>query len=74
MAQGRTHRPVARSEGCKRCEMCRLLCPDLAVAPDPGSGEMRIDLRYCKGCGICAAFCPKGLIRMVSEPEDEDVG
>jgi pyruvate ferredoxin oxidoreductase delta subunit len=29
-----------------------------------------IDLDYCKGCGICAAICPKGAIQMVLE----DVG
>lgn len=23
-----------------------------------------IDTRHCKGCGLCAAFCPKGSIAM----------
>jgi Pyruvate/2-oxoacid:ferredoxin oxidoreductase delta subunit len=25
------------------------------------------DLRYCKGCGICARECPQQAITMVSE-------
>jgi len=28
---------------------------------------MLFDLDYCKGCGICAAICPKGAIQMVME-------
>jgi pyruvate ferredoxin oxidoreductase delta subunit len=54
--------------------MCRLLCPDLAVTRDRHSGEVRIDLRYCKGCGICAAFCPEGLIGMVPDDEVGEAG
>ena len=29
-----------------------------------GSAEtrLRINQRYCKGCGICVAFCPKGVL------------
>lgn len=23
-----------------------------------------IDIRHCKGCGLCVAFCPKGVLRM----------
>ncbi|MDW7712460.1 MAG: 4Fe-4S binding protein [Deferrisomatales bacterium] len=55
------------TRSCEACDTCRLLCPDLAVTRDPGSGRILIDLDYCKGCGICAAFCPRGAIRMVPE-------
>ncbi len=55
------------TRSCEACDVCRLLCPDLAITRDPGTGAIRIDLDYCKGCGICAAFCPRGAIRM--EPE-----
>ena len=24
--------------------------------------ELVINLDWCKGCGICAAFCPKGVL------------
>lgn len=47
--------------------MCRLLCPDLAITRDRVTGEITIDLDYCKGCGICAFICPKGAITMVLE-------
>ncbi len=54
---------------CEACDLCRLLCPDLAITRDPMSGEIVIDLDYCKGCGICSAVCPKGAIAMVLEQE-----
>ncbi len=55
---------------CVACDVCRLLCPDLAITREPHTGAVRIDLGACKGCGICAAFCPRGAIRMVPEPGD----
>ncbi|MBN2125312.1 MAG: 4Fe-4S binding protein [Deltaproteobacteria bacterium] len=52
---------------CEACDLCRLLCPDLAITRDPETGAILIDLDYCKGCGICAAICPKGAITMELE-------
>ena len=52
---------------CEACDLCRLLCPDLAITRDNETGSIIIDLIYCKGCGICAAVCPKGAITMVLE-------
>ncbi len=52
---------------CTWCDVCRLLCPDLCITRDPGTGAVVIDLEYCKGCGLCAHFCPKGAITMVIE-------
>jgi 2-oxoglutarate ferredoxin oxidoreductase subunit delta len=26
--------------------------------------EHRIDTEWCKGCGICVAFCPKGVLEL----------
>lgn len=52
---------------CEACDVCRLLCPDLAITRDEETGSILIDLDYCKGCGICAAVCPKGAITMVVE-------
>jgi 2-oxoacid:acceptor oxidoreductase delta subunit (pyruvate/2-ketoisovalerate family) len=52
---------------CEACDVCRLLCPDLAITRDGVTGEIIIDLDYCKGCGICAFVCPKGAITMVLE-------
>jgi len=30
-------------------------------------GMYEIDLKYCKGCGICAEECARKAIRMVDE-------
>jgi 2-oxoacid:acceptor oxidoreductase delta subunit (pyruvate/2-ketoisovalerate family) len=44
-----------------------VLCPDLAITKNGSNGQIEIDYNYCKGCGICAAFCPKGAIKMALE-------
>jgi Pyruvate/2-oxoacid:ferredoxin oxidoreductase delta subunit len=33
----------------------------------PSTLRIKIDMDYCKGCGICAHECPKGAIEMVIE-------
>jgi len=55
------------SISCEACDICRMLCPDLAITRDRATGAISIDLGYCKGCGICAFVCPKGAITMVVE-------
>ena len=30
---------------------------------------IEVDLAWCKGCGICAAFCPKGVLNLDVEKE-----
>ena len=55
------------TQTCEWCEVCQLICPDLCITRDPDSGQIQIDLDHCKGCGLCAHFCPKGALRM--EPE-----
>jgi len=52
---------------CESCETCSLFCPDLCITRNEKTGEVLIDLDYCKGCGICASVCPKGAIQMVLE-------
>lgn len=52
---------------CEYCDLCRLLCPDLAITRNGNKGQIEIDYDYCKGCGICAAVCPKRAIKMVLE-------
>ncbi len=29
--------------------------------------ELMLNTEWCKGCGICAAFCPKGALEIVGE-------
>lgn len=53
---------------CFECDNCYGVCPDDAVIKLGAGGKYEIDLDYCKGCGLCAAECPAGAIRMVPEP------
>ena len=55
------------SNRCEYCDLCRLLCPDLAITRNGNKGQIEIDLDFCKGCGICASVCPKRAIKMVPE-------
>lgn len=52
---------------CLWCDVCQLMCPELCITRNPQTGEIQIDLNYCKGCGLCAYYCPKGAISMVVE-------
>ena len=54
---------------CTYCEVCQLVCPDLCITRNPDTGLIEFDLTYCKGCGLCAAYCPKGAIDMVREAQ-----
>ncbi len=52
---------------CFECDNCYGVCPDNAVIKlGPGKG-FEFNLDYCKGCGICAAECPCGSIKMLPE-------
>ena len=48
---------------CNACLVCVDYCPDASIRPD-SSGRPRVDLYHCKGCGICARECPRGVITM----------
>jgi 2-oxoacid:acceptor oxidoreductase delta subunit (pyruvate/2-ketoisovalerate family) len=58
-------RRCTASNPCYTCEVCELICPDLAITRDPETHRIRIDLDYCKGCALCAHYCPHGAITMV---------
>src|SRR5450759_3226559 len=53
---------------CFECDNCYGVCPDNAVIKLGPGNRFRFNYDYCKGCGICAAECPCGAIKMV--PED----
>jgi len=56
---------------CNLCANCWIFCPDAAIHLD---GDLpRVDLEYCKGCGLCAAECPRGVITMKEELAREEV-
>ncbi|MGL5257723.1 MAG: 4Fe-4S binding protein [Proteocatella sp.] len=31
------------------------------------SKKLVVDKKWCKGCGICVAFCPKNVLGLVNE-------
>ena len=51
---------------CNECELCLIFCPDVAITRRAGGG-FEIAYEYCKGCGVCAAECPRGAIVMAQE-------
>ena len=52
---------------CTRCDNCLVFCPDAAISRLDGGAGYAIDLAHCKGCGICAAECPRGALALVPE-------
>ncbi len=52
---------------CFECDNCYGICPDNAVIKLGPGNRFRFNYDYCKGCGMCAAECPCGAIKMVPE-------
>jgi len=61
----RVHRPVLDAAKCTDCQLCWLYCPDGSILRAGGKVVLRYE--HCKGCGVCAAVCAPGAIRMVRE-------
>jgi len=57
---------------CTKCKTCWISCPDAAIKVEE-NGDVNINLKYCKGCGICASVCPVGAIARIPELDFEDV-
>jgi Pyruvate/2-oxoacid:ferredoxin oxidoreductase delta subunit len=54
-----------RCLSCGTCNLCRLcvrFCPDACISAH--ADKIEVDPDYCKGCGICAYECPRGVITM----------
>ncbi len=50
---------------CTACERCFLFCPEACVTTNPEGGPpYEADPDYCKGCSVCAAVCPRGVMEM----------
>jgi pyruvate ferredoxin oxidoreductase delta subunit len=66
----RSYRPIRDKEKCTNCLICWIYCPDSAILVE-NEKVVGFDLRYCKGCGICAKECPPKIqaIKMVVETE-----
>ena len=52
---------------CTFCKKCDDYCPDLSIYVDAKQKFREIDYDHCKGCGICAAECPRAAIDWVKE-------
>jgi len=53
---------------CFECDNCYGICPDNSITKLGPGKRFEFKYDYCKGCGMCAAECPCGAIKMV--PED----
>ena len=49
---------------CNQCKTCWFTCPDICVSV---TDSVEFDYDHCKGCGLCSAECPRGLIEMVED-------
>jgi pyruvate ferredoxin oxidoreductase delta subunit len=63
----KTYTPIRDLEKCTRCLTCVLFCPDGAINWIPEKEDIEFDIKYCKGCGICANECPTKAIKMKLE-------
>jgi 2-oxoacid:acceptor oxidoreductase delta subunit (pyruvate/2-ketoisovalerate family) len=61
----RYQRPSVRTEKCCLCGWCLLYCPTGCIRQE--GGQMRRNMDFCKGCGLCAKECPVSAIFMVAE-------
>jgi 2-oxoacid:acceptor oxidoreductase delta subunit (pyruvate/2-ketoisovalerate family) len=67
----RRERPVFDPLRCTQCRSCEMLCPDACISIDE-KGIVDSDMKYCKGCGVCAFECRDGAIAMVPELDFAD--
>jgi Pyruvate/2-oxoacid:ferredoxin oxidoreductase delta subunit len=48
---------------CIGCNRCLVFCPEGAVIPPEKSGdEYLYRNEFCKGCGVCASVCLRGVM------------
>ena len=50
---------------CPECDNCLIFCPDGAVKyPEEPELKYLIDMKHCKGCGLCVEECPRYCIEL----------
>lgn len=50
---------------CTECDNCLLFCPDVAI--EKAKKGYKVNLDFCKGCGICVHECPRNCMSLVEE-------
>ena len=63
-------KPKFLQKNCIACKMCVFICPEGCIKGEEKNTYI-CDYAFCKGCGSCAAICPKQDIIMVKEEERE---
>ncbi len=58
------YKPVIDYDGCTKCMICYVYCPDSAITIDE-SGYPVVNYDACKGCDICYTECPTKTITIV---------
>jgi len=58
-----TSSPTYTRARCIGCQRCWFICPEGCIRRLEDD-SLEFDLRYCKGCGLCAKVCPKEAIAM----------
>jgi NADPH-dependent glutamate synthase beta subunit-like oxidoreductase len=56
---------------CIRCNVCLMVCPDVAISFKEQEKEYVVDSDHCKGCGICAVECPRSAMILEEEKWSE---
>jgi len=56
---------------CIQCNVCLMVCPDVAVSFLAEERKYLIDYDHCKGCGICAVECPRSAMTVEEEKWNE---
>jgi 2-oxoacid:acceptor oxidoreductase delta subunit (pyruvate/2-ketoisovalerate family) len=56
---------------CIQCNVCLMVCPDVAVSFLAEERKYLIDYDHCKGCGICAVECPRSAMKLEEEKWNE---
>jgi 2-oxoacid:acceptor oxidoreductase delta subunit (pyruvate/2-ketoisovalerate family) len=60
---------------CTQCDNCLIFCPDVSILDRTRQTfGYAVDYDYCKGCGICAAECPRSAMTMIGEAAPVDAG
>jgi len=52
---------------CIQCNVCLMVCPDVAISFKEKENEYLVNYDYCKGCGVCAVECPRSAITLEEE-------